>query len=77
MKKRAKKRVQRKKPKTYIMVSRTPRSALMAKNFLPAYLAMERPNTTHLFFSKGIADFLLGLIVGVLIGMVLSVYLSP
>ena len=73
--KKVKRAVKRKKPKTYIKVSRTPMAALRAKNFLPAYMAMERPSTGHLFFSRGLADFLLGLLVGILVGMVISIYL--
>ena len=72
--KRAKKAVKRAKPKTYLKVSRTPMSALRAKNFLPAYLAMQTPSTGHLFFSRGLADFLLGLVIGILVGMAVSFY---
>ena len=44
-----------------------------AKQFLAHYFAMERPNTTHLFFSKGIIDFLLGLVIGILVGLIIAV----
>ena len=54
---------------------KTPRAALHARQFLQAYLAMERPNSTHLFYSKGILDFLVGILVGVVIGIIISVYL--
>ena len=76
MVKREKKRSRVPRKTSYVKISSTPSSALKAKNFLPAYLAMQRPNTTHLFLSKGLADFLLGLIVGTAIGLVISVYLN-
>lgn len=48
---------------------------LSAKQFMQAYLAMERPNTTHLYFSKGILDFLVGILIGVVIGIILANYI--
>jgi len=33
-----------------------------AKQFLQAYLAMKQPTTTHLFCTKRVFDFLVGLI---------------
>ena len=47
-----------------------------AKQFLQAYMAMERPTTSHLFYSKGLLDFLVGLVVGIVIGIILSIYVS-
>ena len=44
-----------------------------AKQFLLNYFALDRPNTTHLFFSKGIIDFLLGLVIGILIGIIIAI----
>lgn len=49
--------------------TRTPK----AKQFLASYFALDRPNTSHLFFSKGIIDFLLGLILGILIGLIVAI----
>jgi len=45
---------------------------LDAQKFLKAYLAMERPNTTHLYYSKGIIDFLVGMLVGIVIGIIIA-----
>lgn len=45
-----------------------------AKQFLQSYLAMERPTTSHLFYSKGLLDFLVGLLIGILIGIALASY---
>ena len=42
------------------------------QQFLRAHMAMERPTVQHLYFSKGIVDFLLGLVVGIGIGLALS-----
>ena len=47
-----------------------------AKQFLSHYFAVERPHTTHLFFSKGVIDFLLGLIIGILAGLIIAVMIS-
>ncbi len=44
-----------------------------AKQFLASYFALDRPNTSHLFFSKGFIDFLLGLILGILIGIIVAI----
>jgi len=49
--------------------------AINSKQFLQAYLAMERPTTTHLFYSKGLIDFLVGLLIGVVIGIILANYI--
>lgn len=46
-----------------------------SRQFLQAYLAMERPTTTHLFYTKGVLDFLVGLIVGIVVGIILANYL--
>ncbi len=43
-----------------------------ARQFLQAYLSMERPNTTHLFYSKGVLDFLVGMIIGIVIGIIIA-----
>lgn len=43
-----------------------------AHKFFTAYMAMQRPTSTHLYFSKGIADFLLGLVIGILVGIVMA-----
>lgn len=50
-----------------------PASAPRAKQFLAHYFAVERPNTTHLFFSKGVIDFLLGLVIGVMVGIIIAI----
>ena len=44
-----------------------------AKQFLAHYFAVDRPNTSHLFFSKGIVDFLLGLVIGILAGLIIAI----
>ena len=49
--------------------TRTPK----AKQFLANYFALDRPNTSHLFFSKGAIDFLLGLIIGILLGLIIAI----
>ncbi|MEK6853941.1 MAG: hypothetical protein AABX60_01280 [Nanoarchaeota archaeon] len=59
------------KPKTVVRLSKPARMP-KAKEFLAHYFALERPNTTHLFFSKGIIDFLLGLIIGILVGIIIA-----
>jgi len=46
-----------------------------SRQFIQAYLAMERPNTTHLLFTKGILDFLVGMIIGIVIGIILVNYI--
>lgn len=56
-------------------MSKTPKDAVTAKQFLQAYLAMERPHTTHLYYSKGIIDFLVGMLIGVVIGIILANYI--
>lgn len=43
-----------------------------AKQFLTHYFAMERPHTTHLFFSRGVIDFLLGFVIGILVGIIIA-----
>lgn len=48
--------------------------SINAKHFLQAYLAMERPTTTHLFYTKGVLDFLVGLIIGIVIGIIIASY---
>ena len=48
---------------------RTPK----ATQFLANYFALDRPNTSHLFFSKGVVDFLLGLIIGILAGLIIAI----
>jgi hypothetical protein len=54
---------------------KTARKAVNAKDFLKAYLAMERPNTTHLFYSKGIVDFFVGMLIGIVIGIIVASYI--
>lgn len=44
-----------------------------AKRFLLQYFALDRPNTSHLFFSRGIIDFLLGMVIGILIGLIIAI----
>lgn len=44
-----------------------------AKQFLAHYFAVERPTTSHLFFSKGVIDFLLGLVIGVMAGIIIAI----
>tara|TARA_Y100000310_G_scaffold345647_1_gene467700 strand:- start:17496 stop:17666 length:171 start_codon:yes stop_codon:yes gene_type:complete len=53
---------------------KAPKKAVTAKQFLHAYLAMERPNTTHLFYTKGVLDFLVGMIIGIVIGIIIAAY---
>ncbi len=48
-----------------------------AKQFLTHYFALQRPNTQHLFFTKGSVDFLLGLIVGILVGLIIAAMANP
>ena len=48
---------------------------LSARYFLQAFLAMERPNSIHLFYSKGILDFLTGVVIGIVIGMIIAAYI--
>jgi hypothetical protein len=43
-----------------------------AHNFLKAYMSMQRPTVSHLYFSKGISDFMLGLTIGIVIGIILA-----
>ncbi len=62
----------KRKPKTVIRLSKAPKMP-KASQFLAHYFAMERPNTTHLFFSKGVIDFLLGLVIGVLAGIIIAI----
>ena len=50
-------------------------SRLSAHYFLQAFLAMERPNSIHLFYSKGVLDFLAGVVVGIVIGMIIAIYI--
>jgi len=56
-------------------MAKTPKGALHAKQFLQAYLAMERPTTTHLFYTKGVLDFLVGMIIGIVIGIIIASYI--
>ncbi len=53
-------------------MAKSPRNEVSARQFLQTYLAMERPNTTHLFYSKGVLDFLMGMIIGVVIGIIIA-----
>ncbi len=64
-------KVAKHKPVTIIRLSESPKMPL-ARQFLAHYFAMERPHTTHLFFSKGAIDFLLGLVIGILAGILIS-----
>ncbi len=50
-----------------------PANVPKARQFLAHYFAMERPNTTHLFFSRGVIDFLLGMVIGILIGIIIAI----
>ena len=59
-------------PRTVIRLSK-PASAPKARQFLAHYFALERPHTAHLFFSKGIIDFLLGLVIGILVGIIIAI----
>jgi hypothetical protein len=43
-----------------------------AHKFLTAYISMQRPTVSHLYFSKGISDFMLGLTVGIVIGIIIA-----
>ena len=52
--------------------SRKKQGNVRSQEFLRAHLAMERPTVQHLYFSKGVVDFFLGIAVGVLIGLVIS-----
>jgi F0F1-type ATP synthase assembly protein I len=56
-------------------MAKSPKNLVSAKEFLHAYLAMERPNTTHLFYSKGLLDFLVGMLIGVVIGIIVASYI--
>lgn len=56
---------------TIIRLSRAA-PAPKAKEFLTHYFAIERPTTTHLFFSKGVIDFLLGFVIGILVGIIIA-----
>lgn len=56
-------------------MTKASRSAVSAKQFLSAYMAMERPNTSHLFYSKGVLDFLVGMIIGIVIGIIIAIYI--
>ncbi|MBI2663843.1 hypothetical protein HYX10_00690 [Candidatus Woesearchaeota archaeon] len=53
-------------------MTKPPKGAVTAQQFLKAYLAMERPTTTHLFYTKGVLDFLVGMIIGVVIGIIVA-----
>lgn len=61
-----------KKYNTIIRLSH-PASAPKARQFLAHYFALGSSNTTHLFFSKGIIDFLLGLVIGILVGIIIAI----
>ncbi len=54
------------------MVTKPSKSSVSARQFLQTYMAMERPNTTHLFYSKGVLDFLVGMIIGIVIGIIIA-----
>lgn len=43
-----------------------------AHKFLKAYMSMQRPTVSHLYFSKGISDFVLGITIGIVIGIILA-----
>ncbi|MFH1182253.1 MAG: hypothetical protein V1702_04800 [Candidatus Woesearchaeota archaeon] len=43
-----------------------------AHKFLTAYMSMQRPTVSHLYFSKGISDFMLGMTIGIVIGIILA-----
>ena len=58
--------------RTVIRLSR-PASAPKARQFLAHYFALERPNVSHLLFSKGAIDFLLGLVIGILVGLMMAI----
>ncbi len=53
-------------------MAKSSRNAVSSRQFLQAYLAMERPNTSHLFYSKGVLDFLVGMIIGIVIGIIIA-----
>lgn len=53
-------------------MAKSSRNAVSAKQFIQTYLAMERPTTTHLFYSKGVIDFLVGIIIGIVIGIIIA-----
>ncbi|MBI2144798.1 hypothetical protein HYU18_00585 [Candidatus Woesearchaeota archaeon] len=57
--------------RTLIRLSR-PGHMPTARQFLADYFSVERPHTAHLFFSRGVIDFLLGLIIGILIGLIIA-----
>ena len=56
-------------------MAKSPRGIVNARQFLQAYLSMERPTTTHLFYSKGVLDFLVGMIIGFVIGIIIASYI--
>jgi len=56
-------------------MAKAPKGALNAKQFLQAYFAMQRPTTTHLFYTKGVIDFLVGILIGIVIGIILTSYI--
>jgi hypothetical protein len=43
-----------------------------AHKFLTAYMSMQRPTVSHLYFSKGVSDFVLGITIGIVIGVILA-----
>jgi hypothetical protein len=43
-----------------------------AHKFLTAYISMQRPTVSHLYFSKGISDFMLGITIGIIVGIILA-----
>ncbi len=42
------------------------------EEFVKKYLAMDKPGSSHIYYSRGILDFLLGMAVGIVIGLVLA-----
>jgi len=59
---------------TVIRISK-PASAPKANQFLKHYFMLERPHTAHLFMSKGVIDFMLGLVIGILAGLIVAMML--
>ncbi len=53
-------------------MAKTSKNAPNSKQFLQAYLAMERPTTTHLLYTKGVLDFLAGMVIGIVVGIIIA-----
>lgn len=64
------------KNKAHTVIRLSSRAAPKAKQFLAHYFAVERPHTSHLFFSKGVMDFLLGFVIGILAGIIISILVA-